>query len=438
MQHARDNLASIYLLQARWDEFDANYEDYPFDSYPHDLFVARRLLLTGDVASARKAVPSMRRAGRVPPFEMMLAARSASLLFPLGEEEEALERAAVWRAHWEAGNGSKNQQRPSAFAAASEWVERLDDPALAEAAYREAVEWRDLHVGPWTDIGLDRAKGRFALAAGLIDQAEEHCEAALEWARREHCPIEEGSAHVELAEIDRRRGKLASALEHLERARTLFADHEAPFLVDRVIATTIELQGGGDSDSQTSLVSLTTSIEEQRPDVASAVAPDGTVTLLFSDIEDSTAMNVELGDDAWMQLLGEHNRLVREAIREHGGFEVKTEGDAFMVAFQSARDAVRCAQAMQRALDARSEEPRLRIRIGLHTGEPIREAEDFYGTHVVLASRICSQANGGEILVSALLRDLVAASGEFELSARDPIVLKGLDGEHVTYAVAWA
>ena len=111
-----------------------------------------------------------------------------------------------------------------------------------------------------------------------------------------------------------------------------------------------------------------------------------------------------------------------------------------MVAFGSARDAVRCAQAMQSALASRNGDAdrAIRIRIGLHTGEPVKEADDFYGTHVVLASRIASTADGGEILVSSLLRDLVASSGEFELTAREPVALKGLDGEHVTYAVGWA
>jgi class 3 adenylate cyclase len=207
------------------------------------------------------------------------------------------------------------------------------------------------------------------------------------------------------------------------------------------VAKKLRLQGAADADSDTSLVSLTRSIEADRPDVAPAMAPDGTVTLLFSDIEDSTAHNVQLGDDAWMERLFEHNRLVREAIAEHHGFEVKTEGDSFFIAFGSARDAVRCAQAMHRALEVHNDEEAehpIRIRVGLHTGEPVKEADDFYGTHVVLASRIASTAYGGDILVSSLLRDLVASSGEFELTVREPVALKGLDGEHVTYAVAWA
>ena len=79
----------------------------------------------------------------------------------------------------------------------------------------------------------------------------------------------------------------------------------------------------------------------------------------------------------------------------------------------------------------------LRVRIGLHTGEPVKDGDDFYGTHVVLAARIASQASGGDILVSALLRELMAASREFALTALPPVALKGLPGEHVVYRVAW-
>ena len=86
---------------------------------------------------------------------------------------------------------------------------------------------------------------------------------------------------------------------------------------------------------------------------------------------------------------------------------------------------------MPRVIDRRHRWP-----AQLHTGEPVREgsdgAADFYGTHVVMASRIASRASGGEVLVSALLHELVASSGEFTLEARPPAVLRGLDGEHVT------
>jgi class 3 adenylate cyclase len=171
-------------------------------------------------------------------------------------------------------------------------------------------------------------------------------------------------------------------------------------------------------------------------------APDGTVTILFSDIEGSTALNVELGDQRWMQLLREHQALVRREIGARGGYEVKTEGDGFMLAFRSARDALHCAIAMQRAFAQRNDSldedgTPINVRVGLHTGEPVAQGDDFYGVHVVMAARIADQASGGEILVSTLLRELVEASGEFEFESRDPVVLKGLSGSHTLHTVVW-
>ena len=109
-----------------------------------------------------------------------------------------------------------------------------------------------------------------------------------------------------------------------------------------------------------------------------------------------------------------HNALVREQVTTYGGFEVKSMGDSFMLAFFSARRAVQCAIDIQRAFLAynndKPEEPIL-VRIGLHTGETIREADDFYGKNVILAYRIADQAKGGQILVSSLLRELTQSAG---------------------------
>ena len=116
---------------------------------------------------------------------------------------------------------------------------------------------------------------------------------------------------------------------------------------------------------------------------------------MFTDIEGSTSLNDQLGDQRWIALLREHNEIVRERIAAHGGSEVKTIGDAFMVAFPSARRAVLCAIDLQRAFaayTANHPDAPLRIRIGLHVGEPVRDGGDFYGKSVTLASRIADQA----------------------------------------------
>lgn len=174
-------------------------------------------------------------------------------------------------------------------------------------------------------------------------------------------------------------------------------------------------------------------VASERTDVASATAPNGTVTILFTDIEDSTRHAVALGDRRWMQALREHNAIVRKRLVAEGGFEVKSQGDGFMVAFPSARDALRAAIGIQRAIEARDDA--LRVRIGLHTGEAIREANDFYGRTVILAARIAAAARGGQILVSSLVRELVAGTDEFTIEEHAEVELKGLAGTHKLWTV---
>jgi class 3 adenylate cyclase len=140
----------------------------------------------------------------------------------------------------------------------------------------------------------------------------------------------------------------------------------------------------GRAVGKASIDTVANSVAKERPDLNSQIAPDGTVAILFSDIEDSTALNEHLGDERWMELLREHNEIVCCEKSLHSGFEVKTIGDAFMIAFQSARGALRCAIGIQRALARRNitvEQP-IRVRVDLHTGELVREGDDFFGRHV--------------------------------------------------------
>jgi class 3 adenylate cyclase len=199
----------------------------------------------------------------------------------------------------------------------------------------------------------------------------------------------------------------------------------------------------------TSIDAVAQTVQSERPQISVHPAPDGTVTIMFSDIEDSTVLTERLGDGAWQELLRKHNALIREQLSAHGGYEVKTMGDGFMVAFQSAKKRLDCAIAIQRAIDARNAggagglDPRpltpdpLLVRIGLHTGEAIKEADDFYGHHVNLAARIAGQAQGGEILVSSLLRDLTNSAGEFAFDDGRSVELKGLSNAQRVYEVRW-
>jgi predicted ATPase/class 3 adenylate cyclase len=130
--------------------------------------------------------------------------------------------------------------------------------------------------------------------------------------------------------------------------------------------------------------------------------PTGTVTFLFTDIEGSTRLLHELGD-AYAEALGEHRRVLREAFERHGGVEVDTQGDAFFVAFARAKDALAAAAEGQRALDGGP----IRVRIGLHTGEPLVTEEGYVGIDVHRAARIAAAGHGGQVLVSQATRDLL-------------------------------
>jgi class 3 adenylate cyclase len=181
-------------------------------------------------------------------------------------------------------------------------------------------------------------------------------------------------------------------------------------------------------------------VRREQPTMGPQAAPDGMVTLLFTDIEDSTETTQRLGDLRWMTVLREHNAIIRERVRAHDGFEVKTIGDAFMLAFRSARSAVLCGIDIQRAFVAYSRENpdlALRVRAGLHPGEPIREGDDFYGKSVIFASRVAGKARGGEVLASALLKELTDAAGDINFDEPRQFELKGFEGTHAVYPVVW-
>jgi class 3 adenylate cyclase len=141
----------------------------------------------------------------------------------------------------------------------------------------------------------------------------------------------------------------------------------------------------------------------RRPDLL----PSGTVTFLFTDIEGSTRLLLELGD-RYADVLAEHRRVLREAFARHGGLEVDTQGDSFFVAFARASDAVAGAQAGQDALHGGP----VRVRMGLHTGEPMVGDEGYVGIDVHRGARLASAGHGGQILLSQTTRDLLDSTFE--------------------------
>jgi len=185
----------------------------------------------------------------------------------------------------------------------------------------------------------------------------------------------------------------------------------------------------------TSLEELERSVQHAQPDLSATVAADGTVTIVFTDIVESTVMLERIGDDGWLDVLRRHNAVIAAATSAHGGTVVKIQGDGSMLAFPSVRQGVKCAISIQhelrRAFDDHSP---LQVRIGIHTGDAHHEAADLYGTTVHYAARVASQARGGEVLVSNVVRELLSGSGITLMGSRQAD-LKGLDGSHVLTTV---
>jgi DNA-binding NarL/FixJ family response regulator len=159
------------------------------------------------------------------------------------------------------------------------------------------------------------------------------------------------------------------------------------------------------------------------------------VTILFTDLVGSTSLFDSAGDDAADAIRREHFAALRDAASEHNGRVVKSTGDGLMIAFSSAVSAVRCAVNMQRAMTAAR--GGLELRVGLHAGEPLADGDDLYGTPVIVASRLCDRAEGGEILASDVVRQIAGSRTAELMQPAGALRLKGI-AERVTAAhVIW-
>lgn len=163
----------------------------------------------------------------------------------------------------------------------------------------------------------------------------------------------------------------------------------------------------------------------------------GVRAVMFTDIVGSTEATSRFGDDAAIAMLRVHDRVVREALKEHSGREVKHTGDGIMAAFLSAACAVRAACSMQAALrdhhDGGAQFP-VSIRVGISAGEPVEDHEDLFGSTVQLAARLCAQAEPGQILVSDVIAGLCIGKG-LRFTGAGKHELKGFDRPVDTHLV---
>jgi serine/threonine protein kinase/class 3 adenylate cyclase len=303
------------------------------------------------------------------------------------------------------------------MAAGEDWRGRAGSIALAEAAllsaegnlaaavpcFEGAIEIFRQYTLPWEEADALQRSGRALLDAGA--------------------PHAEAIAKLDAAiGIYRRIGAGARWLE-------------------RVIADKLRAQGTPSSSGFTQSIDVVAaSVDAKKPDLSAQAAPDGTVTLMFSDMEGFTVMTERLGDREAYRVIQDHNRIVREQLRAHGGHELELQGDGFLLAFASPLSGLRCAVAIQRAFAAHSaehpDEP-IRVRIGLHTGEAIKDRDKFFGRTVILAARIAAQATGGEILVSAALKETTQTASGIRFGAAREVELKGIAEPQRIHGVVW-
>ncbi len=180
--------------------------------------------------------------------------------------------------------------------------------------------------------------------------------------------------------------------------------------------------------------------DEDVPPGVETSAPGGMVTILFTDMESSTALTQRLGDAKAQELVRTHNTIVRDALKAHQGSEIKHTGDGIMASFPTASGALECAVVIQRAVAAHVEEhpePPLGVHIGLNAGEPVAEEADLFGTAVQLAARVCDRAESGQILASNVVRELAAGKG-YLFADLGETALRGFEDPVRLYEVRWA
>lgn len=251
---------------------------------------------------------------------------------------------------------------------------------------------------------------------------------------------------VRLRGANRRAGDLRARLDAVEsglpapRTRSERAAQAARSVIGAASAVPglVRTQGMGGL-LMTSIDELSKWATDDRREIDRLAAEDGTVSILFSDIEGSTSMNTELGDEDWVQLLIAHDTMVRAQVERYRGHIVKSQGDGFMIVFTTASGAVRAGLAVQRSFSEAWARPTRRtpisVRIGIHAGTVVARGGDYFGRNVAMAARVGAEARGGQLLVTSAVADELGDDERFRLTAGRRVELKGLPGRHQLYAV---
>jgi class 3 adenylate cyclase len=371
--------------------------------------------------------------------------RVAYLYAELGREREAREEFDRFAAD-DFRDFPKNYVWLLTMTYAAEVCAFLHDSKRAGILYDLLLPYADRNVviasaacnGP-----VARQLGLLSATLGRADDAVRYFESAIQMNEKMGAQALLARAQCDFARIllDRGdKGDEAKALELAGQALGTAQDIGLKAVLERALALKLEAQGVDRVDTTTSIHVLASAVQKRRPDLAPHAAPDGTVTVMFSDMEGFTAMTERLGDRRAHEVVRVHNGIVRDQLRAHGGYEVELQGDGFLLAFSSARRALDCGIAIQRELAACNRDPSdepIRVRMGLHTGEVIRDADKFFGRSVILAARIASQAAAEEILVSSLVKELTQSAGDLRFEPGRELTLKGISEPQRVHSVLW-
>lgn len=440
-------LAGLHRMRCEFDRYERMLSLIPGDNWTRQLYAAERAEQAGDADRSAALLPPPSVADGVAEWEIILHGSRARVLYNAFGAEAASEDFERWRRTLFTLTTDTSQSLVEAITSATplETALGLADECFVALGSDADIErmYDRLKEHGWIRTGgdfrqLDRVRGALALRLGREDEAESHFRQGLAWCGRERCPIEAGRCLQGLAEVAARRGNHETALDFLNQAALSFSGYEAQLFLGQVVAAKLRLQGALGRDPESSIQLADTA---GAPNLAASIALAGAsdVTIVFTDIDESTPITERLGDSEWVRLLRAHNAIVRETIARFGGREIKTLGDAFMVAFASALDGLRFAVSLQRAMAARNAhaDVPLAITVGVHTGTAVSERDDLLGLDVVVASRLCKICEPGTILVTGNVLAAASESSPYRTIPLGPMALKGISAPHPVFAVAW-
>ncbi|MDR3438002.1 adenylate/guanylate cyclase domain-containing protein [Telmatospirillum sp.] len=249
-----------------------------------------------------------------------------------------------------------------------------------------------------------------------------------------------------LLSLEDKRGILKQTIEVMgtkSDTAKAFADKYEDYLVEPKYLSMVQV---GRNNMEALLADAEMSLDEigsvftswNRPQPTTQTSP-GTITVLFTDMVGSTDLTQSRGDHAAQDIVRRHNSIVRSALAEFAGKEIKHTGDGIMASFSSAANGVEAAIAIQKACAAHNEKSPnlpLHLRIGINAGEPIQEEDDLFGTTVQLSARVCAKAASNEILCTNVVREL-SAGKDLTFDAKGVHELKGFKDAVPLFAVQW-